>query len=367
MTSPAEQARSRVYVIAEAGVCHNGSLELARRMVDAACRAGADAVKFQSFRAAEMVCRTAPKASYQLEITAQGETQFDMLRRLELDEASHVALARQCRENRIEFLSTPFDLVSLRILTEKIGIQRIKIASPEITNAPLLLAAARTGRPVILSTGMSTLAEVRAALGVLAFGYVRTGTVPPSARSFAAAACSSEGQAALLKNVTLLHCTSEYPVRFEDVNLRAMQTLREAFGLPTGISDHTPGSTVPAAAVALGAIVVEKHFTLDQELPGPDHKVSLTPDELTAMVRGVRDVEAALGSPIKSATEGELEMRQVARKSLVAARPIVRGEVFSEENLGVKRPGRGVSPISYWEMLGKVADRDYQPDELILL
>jgi N-acetylneuraminate synthase len=184
---------------------------------------------------------------------------------------------------------------------------------------------------------------------------------------FDEAFCTSEGQAALLKNVTLLHCTSEYPARFEDVNLRAMQTLREVFGLATGISDHTPGTTVPVAAVTLGAVVVEKHFTLDRELPGPDHKVSLTPDELAAMVRGVREVEAALGSSNKFAQVGELAVQQVARKSLVAARPIVRGEVFSEENLAVKRPGGGVSPVSYWEMLGKVADRDYQPDELILL
>ena len=367
MTSVSKQAYSRVYVIAEAGVCHNGSLELARRMVDAARRAGADAVKFQSFRAVEMVCRTAPKAAYQLETTAQDETQFDMLRRLELDEASHAVLARHCRENGIEFLSTPFDLVSLGLLTERIGVQRIKLASSEITNAPLLLAAARTRRSVILSTGMSALAEVKTALGVLAFGYVRPVTVLPSVRSFEDTYWSSEGQAALLKNVTLLHCTSEYPARYEDVNLRAMQTLREAFGLPTGISDHTPGSTVPVAAVALGAVVVEKHFTLDRELSGPDHNVALTPDELTAMVRGVREVEAALGSPIKSAAEGELEVQKVARKSLVAARPIVRGEVFSEQNLGVKRPGSGVSPLSYWETLGKVADRDYQSDELIVL
>lgn len=348
-------------------MCHNGSLELARRMVEAARDAGADAVKFQSFRAAEMVCRTAPKAAYQLETTAQDETQFDMLRRLELDEASHAVLAGHCRENGIEFLSTPFDLVSLRLLTEKMGVQRIKLASSEITNAPLLLAAARTGRPVILSTGMSTLDEVKTALGVLAFGYVQPETVLPSARLFDETFCSSEGQAALLKNVTLLHCTSEYPARFEDVNLRAMQTLRETFGLPTGISDHTPGSAVAIAAVALGAIVVEKHFTLDRELAGPDHKLSLTPDELAAMVHGVREVEVALGSSIKAAAEGELEVRQVARKSLVAARPIVRGEVFTEENVAVKRPPSGVSPVSYWEILGKVADRDYQSDELIVL
>jgi len=354
----------RVFIIAEAGVNHNGSLDRAFQLVDAAADAGADAVKFQTFKADSLVSRAAPKAQYQVATTGADESQHEMIRKLELDEAAHAALIAHCRERRIEFLSTPFDPESLELLAGKFGIARIKLSSGDITNAPLLLLAARSGKPVILSTGMSTLDEVAAALGVLAFGY-REAHAKPSIAAFDRCFATAEGRAALGDKVVLLHCTTEYPAPMADVNLRAMGTLRDAFGLPVGYSDHTPGIAIPTAAVALGAVVIEKHFTLDRSLPGPDHKASLEPDELKQMVRAIREVEAALGSPIKQPAPSELGNRPVARKSLVAARDIVMGEVFTPENLAVKRPGDGISPVRYWEWLGKVADRDYHRDEKV--
>jgi N-acetylneuraminate synthase len=354
----------RVFIIAEAGVNHNGSLDRAFELVDAAADAGADAVKFQTFKADSLVSRAAPKAKYQVAATGTDESQHEMIRRLELDEAAHAALIAHCRKRRIEFLSTPFDPESLELLAGKFGIARIKLSSGDITNAPLLLLAARSGSPVILSTGMSTLEEVAAALGVLAFGY-READAQPSLAAFERCFATAEGRAALEDKVVLLHCTTEYPAPMADVNLRAMGTLREAFGLPVGYSDHTPGIAIPTAAVALGAVVIEKHFTLDRSLPGPDHKASLEPDELKNMVQAIREVEAALGSPIKQPAPSELGNRAVARKSLVAARDIVMGEVFTSENLAVKRPGDGVSPVRYWEWLGKMADRNYRRDEKV--
>lgn len=354
----------RVYVIAEAGVNHNGSLALARELIEAAARAGADAVKFQTFKADKLVSRSAPKAQYQQATTDARESQHAMIRKLELSDDDHAALIAHCKENDIEFLSTPFDLDSLTLLAGRFGLPLIKMPSGDITNAPLLLAAARTGKPVILSTGMSTLGEVEQALGILAFGYGSTDAAPSPA-AFEQAYASAEGRAALLANVTLLHCTTEYPAPFADVNLQAMTTLATAFSLPAGYSDHTVGIAVPIAAVALGAVVIEKHFTTDRNLPGPDHKASLEPDELTQMIRSIREVEMALGSPVKQAAPSELKNRAIARKSLVAAREIRQGEVFTTDNLDVKRPGDGLSPLQYWNILGKVADRDYAADEKV--
>jgi N-acetylneuraminate synthase len=351
-------------IIAEAGVNHNGSLDLAIQLVDAAVSAGADVVKFQTFRADKLVSRTAPKAEYQKHNTGGGETQHEMIRRLELDEAAHLRLHRHCQSKGITFMSTPFDLESLDMLVAGFDLPFIKLASGEITNAPFLLAAARTGRPIILSTGMSDLGEVENALAVLAFGY-SSPDAAPSLAGFKAAYYSEVGQSRLQEKVTLLHCTTEYPAPFDEVNLRAMATLRQAFSLPVGYSDHTQGIAIPIAAAALGATVIEKHFTLDRTLPGPDHQASLEPSELADMVRAIRQVERSMGRAPKSPSTSELKNRAVARKSLVAACEILQGEVFSIKNLTVKRPGDGISPLYYWDWLGKRALRPYLQDESI--
>ena len=355
----------RTYIIAEAGVNHNGSLEMAKKLVEVAADAGADAVKFQTFKADKLVSRLAPKAEYQTRSTGSDESQHEMIRKLELDEHAHEALIEHCKICRIEFLSTPFDLESVDLLTGRFDLPYIKIPSGEITNAPLLLKIAQTGKPVILSTGMSTLGEVEDALGVLAFGYL--GNIGPSIAAFRAANCSAQGQAVLLNKVTLLHCTTEYPAPFEDVNLKVMDTLKSAFGLPVGYSDHTEGIAVPIAAVARGAVVIEKHFTLDRTLPGPDHKASLEPGELKQMVAAIRVVEQGLGSGRKHPTPSELKNMAVARKSLVAACTIRSGELFTEENLAVKRPGNGLSPMKYWELLNRRSGKDFIGDEIIEL
>jgi N-acetylneuraminate synthase len=354
-----------VYVIAEAGVNHNGSLDLARTLVKAAA-SGADAVKFQTFKADRLVSRSAPKAPYQVKTTGGAETQHEMIRKLELDPEAHRVLIKFYAACGVAFLSTPFDLESVGLLAGTFDLPLLKVSSGDITNAPLLLARARTGKPVILSTGMSTLGEVEDALGVLAFGYLDPAGEPGRA-VFRAAYHSGAGQQALQGRVTLLHCTTEYPAAFADVNLGCLDTLRSAFGLPVGYSDHTEGIAVPIAAAALGASVIEKHFTLDRTLPGPDHRASLEPDQLAEMVHAVRCVEKALGSGRKGPAAGELENLALARKSLVAARAIGRGETFSAGNLTVKRPGSGLSPMRYWETLGSRAARDFAPDEEIVL
>lgn len=353
---------NRVYIIAEAGVNHNGSLERAIQLVDVAADAGADAVKFQTFKADKLVSRTAPKAEYQFKNTGTSESQHEMIRELELDEAAHAALVLHCKSKCIEFLSTPFDLESLETLVWKFDLSMVKISSGDITNAPLLLETARTGKPVILSTGMSTLGEIETALGILAFGYIES-KEPPSLPAFEQVYGSAKGRNMLQDKVTLLHCTTEYPAPFAEVNLRAMPMLRQAFDLPVGYSDHTTGIAIPVAAVALGAVIIEKHFTLDRNLPGPDHKASLEPDELKQMVRSIREVELALGSSVKQPAASELKNRSVARKSLVTAKDIRKGESFTQDNLAIKRPGDGISPVHYWEWLGKIADRDYQQDD----
>jgi len=354
------------YVIAEAGVNHNGALALAKELVSAAADAGADAVKFQTFRADKLVSRTAPKAEYQTLTTNHRESQYEMIRSLELGEFAHDVLIQQCRDLGIDFLSTPFDLESLNLLARKWDIPRIKLASSDITNAPLVLEAARTGKAVILSTGMSTLGEIETALGILALGY-SSPHQSPSLVAFEKAFASAAGYRLLKEKVTLLHCTTEYPAPVIDVNLRSMATLEKAFGLPVGYSDHTTGIAIPIAAAALGATVIEKHFTMNRELPGPDHKASLEPNELKQMVRSIREVESALGSSIKQPTVCELKNRVIARRSLVAARDIRAGEAFTPENLAIKRPGDGLSPVRYWELLGKLASKDYVQDEKVQL
>lgn len=352
------------YIIAEAGVNHNGSIDLARQLIDVAADAGADAVKFQTFKAQNLVSKSAPKANYQTRTTGDDESQFDMIHKLELDETAHLLLMSHCQRKGIQFLSTPFDFESVDLLAQKMKLPFLKISSGEITNGPLLLYIAQTGKPVILSTGMSDLDEVQQALGVLAFGYV--GHIKkPSHAGFIEAFESAEGQAVLRDKVRLLHCTTEYPAPFKDVNLRAMNTLAETFGLPVGFSDHTTGIALATAAVARGAVVIEKHFTLDRCLPGPDHGASLEPEELSAMVRSIREVEIALGDGKKCPTESELKNISVARKSLVAKGIIKKGQEFTSENLGVKRPGDGVSPMKYWDFLGRRALCDYCEDQKV--
>lgn len=353
----------RTYIIAEAGVNHNGSLDMAKQLIEVAAQAGADAVKFQTFKAEQLVGRSAPKAEYQARTTDPAESQFEMIRKLELGETAHTALIRHCEECGISFLSTPFDEESVALLTDRLKLSRIKIPSGEITNAPLILKIAQSGIPIILSTGMSTLDEIREALGVIAFGYMRgTG---PSLPSFAAAYNTTKGQEVLRGNVTLLHCTTEYPTPTAEINLKAMDTMREAFGLPVGFSDHSEGITAAIAAVARGAVLIEKHFTLDRALPGPDHRASLEPEALGAMVRAIRDVELMLGSGLKEPSRSERKNMAIARKSLVAACPIVSGELFTMENVTAKRPGNGVSPMQYWDVTGTVARKAYEKDELI--
>lgn len=358
--SPAD----RVTIIAEAGVNHNGSLDLALALVDAASDAGADIVKFQTFVADRLASRAAPKAGYQLSTTDAEESQHAMLRRLELTEAMHARLIERCARRGIEFLSTPFDEQSLDLLVG-LGIKRLKIPSGEITNGPLLLKAARTGLPIILSTGMSELDEVEAALGVLAFGYGESRKATPSEGAFRRALASAVGRDAVVANVTLLHCTTEYPAPLESVNLRAMDTMAAAFGTKVGYSDHTPGIAVAIAAAARGACVIEKHVTLDRGLPGPDHRASIEPRDFSLLVEGIRAASAALGRPEKTAAACESGNRAVARKSLIAVRAIAKGAVLTPADLAVKRPGSGRSPMAYWSLVGQRAARAYRADEPI--
>lgn len=355
---------TKTYIIAEAGVNHNGSLEMAMELIKAAASAGANAVKFQTFQSDKIASKYAEKAAYQKKASKQKESQLEMLKKLELSESDHFRLAKYCRELNINFMSTPFDEESVELLSQKLQLPILKISSGEVTNAPLLLKIAWSGKRVIMSTGMCTLGEVESALGVLAFGYLRSNETPSPA-TFQAAYASDAGWKLLQQNVTLLHCTTEYPAPFKDVNLRMMDTLRNAFQLPVGYSDHTEGIAVTIAAVARGATVIEKHFTLDRSLPGPDHKASLEPDELRLMVQSIREVDASLGSPVKKPAESEHKNKQVARKSLVAANDIKKGEKFTESNLTVKRPGNGISPVYYWDVIGTVATRDYKVDEVI--
>jgi N,N'-diacetyllegionaminate synthase len=327
------------YVIAEAGVNHNGSDSLALELVDAAAAAGADAVKFQTFRAEKLVMAGAAKAEYQVKQTGSGD-QLSMLRALELSEEAHRAILRRCAERGIEFLSTPFDEESAVFLVG-LGMARIKVPSGELTNRPFIEYLAGFDLPLIVSTGMATLEEVHEAVDWIAAARVARGFASP-----------------LADRLILLHCTSNYPTAAEDVNLRAMATLAQFSGLPVGYSDHTPGIAVTTAAVALGAIVVEKHFTLDRNLPGPDHQASLEPDELAAMVSAVRIVEAAMGDGVKAPRPKELAVRDVARRSIVLARDLAAGQVLQSGDLSLLRPGTGIPPKFVGEIVGRQASRD---------
>ena len=355
----------RTLIIAEAGVNHNGDPAQALALVDAAARAGADVVKFQSFRADKLATGDAAKASYQKVTTGSEQSQLEMLRALELSEDDEARIAAACSAADITYMSTPFDADSATHLVRRIGVATLKVGSGDLTNAPLLLHLARFKLPIILSTGMATLAEVEQALGVIAFGYLGDVSARPTKADLADVLLDRAAWDELRGKVTLLHCTTEYPADPQSINLRAMATLRDAFGLPVGFSDHSRGIHVAAAAVALGATVIEKHLTLDRNLPGPDHRASIEPDELAAMIASIRDIEVALGDGRKVPAAEELPNRTVARRSLVAIRPIKSGERFTEDNLGVKRPGNGIPPIEYWTYLGRPAPRDYAANEAL--
>jgi len=354
----------KTFIIAEAGVNHNGSVELALKMIAAAADAGVDAVKFQTFKTNSLVSGHAAKANYQIVNTGTSESQQQMLARLELSLEDHRKLSDYCQSCGIAFLSTPFDDESLRLLVDNLGLPILKVSSGDATNYPFLVRMAQTHRKIILSTGMMTLGEVENALAALAYGYCSSND-PSDWAEIRRAYYSAQGQAALRDQVTLLHCTTDYPTRPEDVHLAKMQTLANAFGLPTGYSDHTLGVEVPIAAVAMGACTIEKHFTLDRNMEGPDHIASLEPAELSAMVSGIRTVELALGSPLKIPTESEMINASAARKSIVASREIPAGEILSAENITIKRPGTGLPPERWWSVLGTAATRAYAKDELI--
>lgn len=349
------------YIIAEAGVNHNGSFEMAKQLVDVAKEAGADAVKFQTFKAENLVTKNAKQAEYQVENLKESTSQLDMLKKLELTFEEFTALQQYCVDKGIEFLSTPFDYESVDFLFDELHIQTAKIPSGELTNAPFIYAIAKKQKPIILSTGMATLEEIHEALSYIAFGLAGK-TDMNQVDSFYR---SEEAKQLLNKYVTILHCTTEYPAPFDTINLKAMATLQGEFLVPVGLSDHSSGVAISTAAVALGAKVIEKHFTLDKSLEGPDHVASLEPDELKQMIEQIRQVEQALGTSLKQPSAVELKNRIPARKSLVTSSAIQAGELFTEENLTIKRPGNGVAPSKYWEYLGGQAKKSYEQDELI--
>ncbi|ADZ92562.1 N-acetylneuraminate synthase [Marinomonas mediterranea] len=353
-------------IIAEAGVNHNGDEKLAFELVKAASEAGADIVKFQTFKAESLVSIHGKQAEYQRKSMGVEESQLSMLKRLELPFDTYIALAKYCAELGIEFLSTAFDSESLSFLVNNLALKRLKIPSGELTNAPFLLEHARTGCDLILSTGMASIDEIEAALGVLAFGMLSETDKAPSKLLFEQAYSSKDGKRLLKDKVTILHCTSAYPAPVTDINLRAINTLNATFGLRVGYSDHSKGIAISTAAVACGATVIEKHFTLDKNMEGPDHKASLEPKELSAMVNAIREVEQGLGHAIKAPTASELENKDVSRKSLVAQTAIIAGESFTKENVVIKRPGNGMSPYLYWSLLDKQATKDYLPGDLIV-
>jgi N,N'-diacetyllegionaminate synthase len=332
----------QVLIIAEAGVNHNGSVEIAKNLIDKAKECGADAVKFQSFKADELVSRKAEKASYQKLTTNANESQYEMIKKLELDESVHRELLNYCNQKEIEFLSSPFDLESIDLLNN-LGLSTIKIPSGQITDFLYLKKIGALSKKVILSTGMANLREIKDALHIL----TASGTAK--------------------EHITILHCNTEYPTPFEDVNLRAMLTIRNTFNVKVGYSDHTSSIEVPIAAVALGATVIEKHFTLDRNMIGPDHKASLEPPELKSMIQAIRNIERAMGDGIKRTSNSEEKNKISARKSIVAKCSISKGEILTETNITVKRPGNGISPMQWLNVIGKRAIRNFEIDELIEL
>lgn len=352
------------YIIAEAGVNHNGSLELAKELVKVAKEAGADAIKFQTYKTETLVTKSALQANYQVENLGEKTSQFDMLKKLELTYENFTELQQYCELLQIEFLSTPFDFESVDFLLDTLNINNVKISSGELTNSPFVHYISTKQKPIILSTGMATIEEIEEALSFIAFGLAnpKKGVTYKEVQSFYN---TQDAQKVLQQFVTLLHCTTEYPAPFETINLNAMVEMKRKFDLTIGLSDHSQGISVPIAAVAMGAQVIEKHFTLDKTLEGPDHVASLNPGELKEMIKSIREVEISLGSGFKQPTEIELQNRISARKSLVAKKTIQIGEVFSKNNLTTKRPGNGIAPSEFWNYIEKVAKKTYQEDEII--
>jgi len=330
----------KIFIIAEIGVNHNGSIEIAKRLINKAAESGVDAVKLQTFKADNLLIKSAPKALYQKKATGKEESQFEMIKKLELTFDDHKELIRHCKKNKISFLSSPFDLESIDLLN-KLKIKIFKIPSGEITNLPYLRKIGRLNKKVILSTGMSNLSEIENALNIL----VREGT--------------SKG------NITVLHCNTEYPTPFKDVNLYAMLTIKDTFNIKVGYSDHTVGIEIPIAAAALGATVIEKHLTLNKTMKGPDHKASLEPAELMAMVRAIRNIELSLGDGFKRPSYSEQKNSRIVRKSIAASRDIKQGEIFNELNIATKRPAAGISAMKWDEIIGRRAKRPFKKDELI--
>ncbi|WP_339862406.1 N-acetylneuraminate synthase [Paremcibacter congregatus] len=355
----------KVKIIAEAGVNHNGDLGLAKELIAAGAKSGVDVVKFQTFKAENIVTKTAEKAQYQKNNCGADESQYDMLKKLELDEAMHIELMECCKKHGVEFLSTAFDEDSLVFLTDTLGLKTLKIPSGEITNGPFIHRHALTGADIILSTGMATLGEIETALAVLAHGFCTPDAQVTSLDDCYKILASKNAQEILQKKITLLHCTSSYPAPVKSVNMHAMNTMEKAFGLDVGYSDHTAGLVAPIVAVSLGATLIEKHFTLDRNMKGPDHKASLEPFELKQMVDEIHQASLMLGSGVKMPHPIELDTKDVARKSLVAKFDIEIGDNFSSENITFKRPGNGISPNKYWNIIGKAAHKNYGAGDLI--
>ena len=353
-------------IIAEAGVNHNGSIDLAKGLIDIAAEAGADVVKFQTFAADRLVSSSAKKGAYQQKTTGSEGGQLEMLRRLELKESDYATLLSHCERKGITFLSTPFDLLSAIFLVRELGLTRIKIPSGEVTNLPYLVELGRLGSTFILSTGMCCIGDVELALGALAFGKFGS-RLPPSPEAFIEILADADVRAFLRASTTILHCTTEYPAPIESVNLRAMTTLGQAFDVPYGFSDHTEGVEIPVAAAALGATIIEKHFTSDRDLPGPDHKASLEPSQLKLMIQMIRNVSTSLGSPLKFSSSAETANKKIARKVILAARPILSGAVIKESDLSIKRSAKGLSPAHFWDIVESKAVRNFAVDEPIVL
>lgn len=353
----------KTYIIAEAGVNHNGSFEMAKQLVDVAKKAGADAIKFQTFKAKNLVTKKARQAEYQIENLGEASSQFAMLKKLELSFEEFTALQQYCMKKDIEFLSTPFDFESVDFLFDNLNIQLAKIPSGELTNAPFIYYIGTKRKPIILSTGMATIEDIHEALSFIAYGLAEKKEM--NKEQIDAFYQTIEAKSILGKYVTILHCTTEYPAPLNTINLKAMNTLQEIFQVKVGFSDHSKGIAVPIAAVAKGATVIEKHFTLDKTLDGPDHAASLEPSELKLMIQQIRQVEQALGDGVKRPSAIELKNRTAARKSLVAAKDIQAGEELTVDNITIKRPGSGISPSNYWSYVGQVARRSYKKDELL--
>ncbi|HJF32261.1 MAG TPA: N-acetylneuraminate synthase [Sporosarcina psychrophila] len=356
--------KTKTFIIAEAGVNHNGSLKIAKQLVDVAVKAGADAVKFQTFISEKAVSTYAEKADYQKRLTDKSESQLEMVKKLELSFEEFKEISNYCESKNILFLSTAFDLESLVFLDREINIPIFKIPSGEITNGLLMLNAAKTQKSIILSTGMSTLEDIDNALAVMNYGYLFPEKTPVDFAEIKR--LYNETDVKIIKEkVSILHCTTEYPAPFEELNLKAIQTLSKRFGTKVGLSDHSNGIIAPIAAVALGAEIIEKHFTLDNKMLGPDHQASLEPPELKEMIDNIRKIECSLGDGIKKMTESEKKNYSIARKSLVAEKEIVEGEILTSENVGMKRPGNGMNPLFYWEIIGRESKKTYKRDEPI--